>query len=196
MKIYTRTGDGGETGLLGPVRVPKDHIRIAAYGEVDELNAQLGALRRVVDDPTLASMLEMIQGTLFEVGSELARPPAGGQNLRTLREEDVATLEAAIDQLDAALSPLDQFILPGGSEAACRAHLARCVCRRAERAVVHLLRTEPCETLVIRYLNRLSDFLFVLSRWANREAGVSEQVWRPRSSGANADEAGGPNQVF
>jgi cob(I)alamin adenosyltransferase len=181
MKIYTRTGDGGETGLLGPLRVSKDHIRVSAYGEIDELNAWIGSIRRLVRDPAVASMLESIQNLLFEAGAELARPADAGPPPNPIADTDVASLEAAIDLLEAGLPPLERFILPGGSETSCAAHVARCVCRRAERSVVHLLRAEPTETAVLRYLNRLSDFLFVLARWANREAGVPDVVWVPRS---------------
>lgn len=180
MRIYTRTGDGGETGLLGPLRVPKDHIRVAAYGDIDELNAWIGSLRRSIRDARVGSTLEAVQNLLFEAGAELARPPEAGPSPAPLREPDVVELEAAIDLLEAGLPPLDRFILPGGSEAACAAQVARCVCRRAERSVVRLLRSEPMETAVLRYLNRLSDFLFVLARWANQEAGVADTVWTPR----------------
>ncbi len=183
MRIYTRTGDGGETGLLGPVRVPKDHIRIAAYGDVDELNAQIGLLRLAVGDPYVLSLLDGIQNLLFEAGAELARPPGGAGAVARLRDEDVAALEGAIDRLEEGLPALANFVLPGGSEAAARAHVARCVCRRAERAVVHLLRAEPAETSVVRYLNRLSDLLFVLARWANHEAGLPDVLWVKGSPG-------------
>ncbi len=181
MKIYTRTGDGGETGLLGPLRVSKDHVRVSAYGEIDEVNAWIGSLRRLIQDPSVGSMLESIQSLLFEAGAELARPAEVGPTPKPLGDADVASLEAGIDLLEAGLPPLENFILPGGSEAACAAHLARCVCRRAERSVVRLLRSEPMDTAVLRYLNRLSDFLFVLARWANREAGLPDVLWIPRS---------------
>ncbi len=181
MKIYTRTGDGGETGLLGPLRVSKDHVRVAAYGEIDEVNAWIGSLRRLITDPSVGSMLESIQSLLFEAGAELARPAEAGPAPNPLGDADVASLEAGIDLLEAGLPPLQHFILPGGSESAGAAHVARCVCRRAERSVVRLLRSEPMDTAVLRYLNRLSDFLFVLARWANREAGLPDVPWIPRS---------------
>jgi cob(I)alamin adenosyltransferase len=182
MRIYTRTGDGGETGLLGSLRVRKDHIRIAAYGEIDELNAQIGLLRIAADSPEIDSRLARIQGLLLEIGTELAGPPGSARPAGAIREADVADLESEIDRLEADLPPLHRFLLPGGSEAAGRAHLARCVCRRAERAVVHLLRAEPSETFVLQYLNRLSDFLFVLARWLNRQANVAEPDWTSRGS--------------
>jgi cob(I)alamin adenosyltransferase len=188
MRIYTRTGDRGETGLLGGIRVPKDHVRVAAYGEVDELNAHIGSLRRLAGGAAIGPVLESVQELLLEAGAELARAPGGHANGGTLREEDVTALEAEIDKLETDLPTLRQFILPGGSEAACAAHVARCVCRRAERAVVRLLRAEPGETLILRYLNRLSDFLFVLARWADREAGVPDRPWRPRASPSNPAE--------
>lgn len=181
MKIYTRTGDGGETGLLGPLRVSKDHIRVTAYGEIDELNAWIGCLRGLVADPGVGSTLESIQNLLFEAGAELACPADAGPAPRPLVDDDVAGIEAAIDLLEAGLPPIEHFILPGGSEAACASHVARCVCRRAERSVVHLLRAEPTETVVLRYLNRLSDFLFVLARWANQAAGQADIPWVARS---------------
>ncbi len=180
MRIYTRTGDGGETGMLGSLRVPKDHIRIAAYGEVDELNAQIGLLRSGIGDPGLGSLLARIQGILLEIGTELATPEGVDRPDGAVGEPDVAEIEAEIDRMEAELPALHRFLLPGGSESACRAHLARCVCRRAERAVVHLLRSEPSETAVVRYLNRLSDFLFVLARRENKRSNVAEPTWTSR----------------
>jgi len=195
MKIYTRTGDQGETGLLGSVRVPKDHLRITAYGEIDELNAQIGSLRSTVDETEILSLLAQIQNLLFEIGAELARPAAADRPRGSVGEDDVAVLERAIDRLEEELPPLRQFLLPGGGEAACRAHLARCVCRRAERAVVRLLRAEPSETAVLRYVNRLSDLLFVLARRENRRAGVAELVWESRASGGGRQDMGGPGRA-
>jgi len=191
MRIYTRTGDQGDTGLLGPHRVPKDDIRISAYGDVDELNAQIGSLRAVITDPAVASHLERIQAMLLEMGAELASPPGVARPAGAIRDEDVIALEKAIDAIDATLPPLTQFVVPAGAEAACRAHLARCVCRRAERAVVRLLRAQPSETAILPYLNRLSDLLFVLARWANQQARVGESAWRSRGSGRSS-ESGGP----
>lgn len=181
MRIYTRTGDRGETGLLRGPRVGKDHVRIGAYGEIDELNAAIGSLQAAVTDPEITALLLAIQNHLFEAGAELAHPPGSPPDPGALRGEDVTTLERAIDRLEVGLAPLTQFLLPGGCEAACRAHLARCVCRRAERSLVRLLRAEPGETAVLRYLNRLSDLLFVLARRLNRQAGVPETAWKSRA---------------
>lgn len=182
MRIYTRTGDDGETGLIGRARVPKDDLRVSAYGEVDELNAALGSLRRCTADlREVDEFLGSMQEVLFEAGSELARSPEvaveGGSRVRS---GDVTAIERMIDRLDADLPPLGSFILPGGGEAAVRAHLARTVCRRAERAVVRLLREQPAESHVLPLLNRLSDCLFVIARWLNRREGSSDIVWSPR----------------
>lgn len=180
MRIYTRTGDGGETGLLGGHRVSKDHIRVAAYGEIDELNAQIGLLEVEIGDRAVRSTLDQVQTLLFEAGAELAASPETPSTFGKIRSDDVKGLEAAIDRVEEKLPDLSEFILPGGSEGAGRAHLARCICRRAERAVVALLRAEPVETEVLAFLNRLSDYLFVLARWANREAGVADTAWKGR----------------
>lgn len=195
MRIYTRTGDGGETGLLGSLRVQKDHIRIAAYGEVDELNAQLGLLRVGAGSPGVDLHLGRIQGLLFEIGTELAGPPGSVKPAGAVRAADVTNIEGEIDRLEAEIAPLTKFILPGGSEAAARAHLARCVCRRAERAVVRLMRTEPSESFVLQYLNRLSDYLFVLARWLNHQANVIEHDWTSRGGEEGRQGRGGPGQV-
>lgn len=191
MRIYTRTGDQGETGLLGPHRVPKDDIRISAYGDVDELNAQIGSLLTVVDDSRIASLLDSVQALLLEMGAELASPPGAPRPAGAIRDEDVEAIERAIDEIDGGLPPLNQFIVPAGVEAACRAHVARCVCRRVERAVVRLLRAQPSDTAILRYLNRLSDLLFVLARWANFQAREHETTWTSRGSGGGS-ESGGP----
>jgi len=192
MRIYTRTGDTGETGLLGGIRVPKDHVRVTAYGEIDDLNAHVGSLRVAIEDPGVRATMEEIQNLLLEAGTEMATPPASRVQTNGLNEKDVKGIEDAIDRIDSTLPPLTHFILPGGSEAACRAHLARCACRSAERAVVHLLRVEPGETAVLRYLNRLSDYLFVVARWANRVAGVPDILWHSRglSGPSNPPPAG------
>lgn len=191
MRIYTRTGDDGETGLLGPVRVFKDHIRIEAYGQVDELNAQMGALRAHFGSSDIASEIESIQRLLFEAGGELAQPAGTAPLASRLGAADVASMERAIDRLEADLPPLTNFILPGGCPASAAAHIARCVCRRAERAAVRLMRSEPeSETEVLRFLNRLSDYLFVLARWANHRAGVPETIWHPRPTDSGAAQGG------
>ncbi len=192
MKIYTKTGDRGETGLLGPLRVPKDHPRIAAYGDVDELSAAIGVALAEAEAGVAGArarawrrLLARIQEDLFLVGTHLATPPGSGARaaiVRPVRAGDVARLERAIDGATARLAPLANFILPGGTRLAAAIHLARTVCRRAERAVVALSHAEPAPPNAIVYLNRLSDLLFVLARLANAEAGVGDVAWKPRKS--------------
>ncbi len=183
MKIYTKTGDDGETGLFGGGRTPKDSLRVAAYGEVDELNAALG-LARALDPPDFADpLLQSIQRDLFSVGAQLATPDpdklhkALSRSGAAIGESDVAALEAAIDDDESRLEPLKNFILPGGTPKAAALHLARTVCRRAERAVVALARDEQISPAILRYLNRLSDLLFVLARAANAHAGRPDVKW-------------------
>ena len=179
MKIYTKAGDSGLTGLLGPGRFAKDDPRIEAYGTVDELNAAVGVARAAVPDPDADARLARVQADLFVVGSALADPDPSGPFHRAVTPEHAAALERAIDELETALDPLRQFILPGGTPAAASIHLARTVCRRAEREVVRLAH-DPAQSVppeVIVYLNRLSDFLFVLARAVNRRAGVADVPW-------------------
>ena len=181
MKIYTKTGDKGETGLFGGRRVRKDHPRIAAYGDVDELNALLGLARRLNDRPELDRILQKIQNDLFDLGAVLATPDPG--RLRGgsfIRREDISALEEEIDRLDRDLPPLRNFILPGGSELAANLHLARTVCRRAEREIVALAEKEPVGEEVLGYINRLSDFLFVLARWVNFKEEFPESRWEKK----------------
>ena len=181
MRIYTRTGDAGETGLFAGGRVPKDHPRVAACGDVDELNAALGMAMTVAPAADDRELLETIQRDLFTIGSELATPdPAKlAQALSGPRvgEAHVAVLERAIDACEAALEPLRNFILPGGTPKAAAFHLARTVCRRAERAVVRLAHETSVSADILKYLNRLSDLLFVLARAANARAGVRDVTW-------------------
>ncbi len=185
-RIYTRTGDEGETGLFGGGRVPKFHPRVTAYGTVDELNATLGwVVTRLAGDGAsgpMADRLAVIQGDLFAMGAHLATPSdARSRNhLPPLPEGRPTELEAWIDEADSELEPLKSFILPGGSEAGAALHLARTACRRAERAVVALAAEEEVEASVLVYLNRLSDLLFVWARLANHRAGVPETPWRGR----------------
>ena len=176
MKIYTKTGDAGETGLFGGGRVPKDDARVRAYGEVDELNAWIG-FAIAIHLPTFESnVLEVIQRDLFSIGAELATPDA--KKLRaSLDDATVGALERVIDSYDPKLKPLKNFILPGGSPKAAALHVARTVCRRAERSVVTLARSQPVNPLIIQYLNRLSDLLFVLARAVNHRAGGPETEW-------------------
>ena len=181
MKIYTRTGDDGTTGLLGPGRVRKSDPRVEAYGSVDELNAVLGQARAVDSSRWLADDLESIQSRLFTVGAELATlSEALRSELQRLAEDDIAGLERLIDRLEADLPPLTQFILPGGSMLAAQMHLARTVCRRAERRVVALAAESAVDPLIVRYLNRLADLLFVMARWCNHRSGVPEIPWRSK----------------
>lgn len=184
MRIYTRTGDKGETGLFGGSRVRKDAPRVEAYGCVDELNAALGLAAASLDPEMreLDAVLAEIQSSLFDLGAELATPPdrAGTRltkNLKVTAGADVEHLEQLIDRFEAALEPLTGFILPGGSHAAAALHVARAVARRAERRVVTLGASEPVNPALLHYLNRLSDLLFVLARTANRLAGVADVPW-------------------
>ena len=185
MKIYTKTGDSGDTGLFGGARVSKSDPRVAAYGDVDELNAALGVARAAVvdaDDRELAVMLEQIQRDLFALGARLADPGhkiADRVAKAAVTAADIARLEGWIDALEAALPPLRKFILAGGSRAGASLHLARTVCRRAERAMVGLLAgdSEAFEADLLVYINRLSDLLFVMARRANHRAGTTEIEW-------------------
>jgi cob(I)alamin adenosyltransferase len=180
MKIYTRTGDAGETGLLGLGRVRKNAARVEAYGGVDELNACLGFASAGVTDPGLLDLLASIQRDLFAVGAQLAdvRKEAGKDAEKTaLPPERVADLERAIDRFEEELPPLKRFILPGGCEAGARLHLARTVCRRAERRIAALAETEEVPPVIPAYVNRLSDLLFVLARLVNHRAGAAETAW-------------------
>jgi cob(I)alamin adenosyltransferase len=190
-KIYTRSGDQGETGLGDGNRVSKDHPRVSAYGSVDELNANLGLLLAqglaASEQPELPAILRDIQNDLFDVGADLCVPesPETAQALR-IRPEQVTRLEHLIDQFNEKLQPLRSFVLPGGSLAAAWCHLARTVCRRAERDVVTLSRTEAINAEVIKYLNRLSDLLFVLARVCNAN-GQTDVLWEPGKTGRSGD---------
>jgi cob(I)alamin adenosyltransferase len=181
MNIYTRTGDRGETGLFGGGRVPKDDRRVEAYGDVDELNATLGLARAIELMPRVDEVLVPIQRDLFAIGALLATPDPVKMREQLakarLDEERVAQLEAAIDAGEAELEPLRAFILPGGTPKAAALHVARTVCRRAERRVVTLAHDVEIPELAVMYLNRLSDLLFVLARVANRRAGAGEVTW-------------------
>jgi len=176
-RIYTRTGDRGETGLIGGTRVPKDHPRVEAYGAVDELNAHLGVVRAQIADAELGALVDEIQHRLFDLGAELAAPAGAAGGASPIGDAAVTALERAIDAYQAALPPLREFILPGGAPLAASLHVARTVCRRAERRVVTLARAETVRPDLLRYLNRLSDLLFVLARVANRRVGRPDVVW-------------------
>jgi cob(I)alamin adenosyltransferase len=181
MKIYTKTGDAGDTGLFGGGRVPKSHPRVEAYGDVDELNAAIGMARAAGPMPRIDEVLVPVQRDLFAIGALLATPDRDKmrQHLEKARvdEQRIAELEQAIDACDAELEPLRAFVLPGGSPKAAVLHLARTICRRAERRVVELQASTDIPPLTVIYLNRLSDLLFTLARLANARAGNGEVTW-------------------
>ncbi|MBO8142576.1 MAG: cob(I)yrinic acid a,c-diamide adenosyltransferase [Firmicutes bacterium] len=183
MRIYTRTGDGGETGLFSGQRVPKDDPRIEAYGTVDELNSFIGLIRAEGLDADLDAVLNQVQHDLFALGSDLATPRSSPRASAVPRigSRHVERLEAAIDRLDGEVPPLRRFILPAGPRAACLFHVARTVARRAERRAVTLERLQPGSPDAVRYLNRLSDLLFVLARVASARAGAVDTPWEPKT---------------
>ncbi len=178
-KIYTKTGDDGTTGLVGGNRVSKSNLRLDAYGTVDELNAYIGLLHSMINDTKIQELLLLVQNKLFVIGSKLASDEKGRAITSSLdcSGKDIHLLEMAIDEYDAELPALTQFILPGGSALVSYCHVARTVCRRAERRVVQLAETTPVEELIVQYLNRLSDYLFVLSRKVAKDQGVKENPW-------------------
>jgi cob(I)alamin adenosyltransferase len=181
MKIYTKTGDSGMTALLGGLRVSKANIRIEAYGTVDELNAYMGLLRDQEINRPRAEFLKTIQEKLFVMGASLATAPGKHKVKKPdIYAEDISLLETAIDEMEHQLEPLTRFILPGGHQVVSFCHLARTVCRRAERCVVNLQEEEEVKDNVIQYLNRLSDYLFVLGRLIAKELNVEEVTWEPR----------------
>lgn len=188
MKIYTKTGDKGTTALFGGTRVPKDHIRIESYGTVDELNSYIGLIRDQEIDSHYKKILIEIQDRLFTVGAILATPPEkevkknGELRLQKLgiTESDIELLENEVDTMEEALPPMTHFVLPGGHTTVSYCHIARCVCRRAERLAVHLDHNEPVSEIVIMYLNRLSDYLFVLARKLSNDLNAEEVKWIPR----------------
>lgn len=185
-RVYTRTGDDGQTGLFGGPRVSKDDPRLEAYGTVDELNSTIGVASAFLDHEDLKGWLQIVQSDLFDIGGELAAPgleerirkgqPVGPR----VTDEDVAKLEGWIDRMDEELEPLTRFILPGGTAASGHLHVARTVCRRAERRVLSLAREAEVASTVVRYLNRLSDCLFTMARVVNARAGVPEPEWLGR----------------
>jgi cob(I)alamin adenosyltransferase len=180
MKIYTRTGDSGETGLFGGARVDKDDARVEAYGTVDELNSCIGAARALGVSPQTDASLVQIQSDLFTVGAELACVPGQEEKLRMtlVSDADIERLERWIDQSEAPLAPLKNFVLPGGSPSAAELHRARTVCRRAERRTLTAGRSSSVRPTTVIYLNRLSDLLFVLARYENHVANVADVPWR------------------
>lgn len=188
MKVYTKTGDTGTTALFGGTRVPKDHARIESYGTVDELNSYIGLIRDQEINQHFKDILIEIQDRLFTVGAILATPPEkevlknGQKRLQNLGivESDIELLEKEIDTMEASLPQMTHFILPGGHTTVSYCHIARCVCRRAERLAVHLSHNEPVADIAIKYLNRLSDYLFVLARKLSKELNAVEVKWIPR----------------
>jgi len=182
-RIYTKTGDKGTTSLIGGTKVPKSHLRIEAYGTIDELNSHIGFCNDQLQHAATNLMLKEIQDRLFTIGSSLATDPEKENKMKIpdLHEADVELLEQEMDKMDEQLSPMTSFLLPGGHPSVSALHIARCVCRRAERNCVRMQMEEmEVAPLVIQYLNRLSDYLFVLSRFIARELGAPEIPWKPR----------------
>jgi len=195
MKLYTRTGDDGTTGLFGGERVGKDDPRVEAYGTVDELNAALGlaAAACAGDRPGQIRLREIIgelQSRLFDLGADLATPQDSKQRTKIvpLDAKDISAVEAWIDEIEAGNEPMRNFILPGGTESAARLHAARTVCRRAERRVISLARAEPINEELVRYLNRVGDLLFAMARRANGDAGIEDIPWRQGPGAGSVDK--------
>lgn len=181
MKIYTKKGDTGTTQLIGGTRIPKHSLRIESYGTVDELNSYIGLIRDQEINSDYKTQLIEIQDRLFTIGSSLAADPGKSKmKLPEINESDVEFLEKIMDEMDAILPPMTSFVLPGGHTTVSFCHLARCVCRRAERIVTELNENEVINPIVLKYLNRLSDYLFVLSRKLTQDLGATEQAWKPR----------------
>lgn len=180
MKIYTKKGDSGETSLFGGSRVSKSSMRIDAYGTVDELNSVVGLAASYSLSPKGTLLTQRVQEYLFVLGADLATPKSSDTRINRISETEINYLEKAIDEMEDELSPLKNFILPGGSQAGATFHLARTVCRRAERAAVSCSEEEEISTAAIKFLNRLSDFLFVLARYENKYAGTAEETWTPK----------------
>ncbi|MGB2869998.1 MAG: cob(I)yrinic acid a,c-diamide adenosyltransferase [Bacteroidota bacterium] len=183
MKIYTRTGDGGQTSLFGGKRISKDSLRLEAYGSVDELNSHLGAIRSLKPSQQIDALLERIQNDLFILGADLATPlTKKSGNVQRIGQAHIDALERNIDTFEAGLKPLTAFILPGGTAVGSQLHIARTVCRRVERFVVKLSKKEHIGKLPTIYLNRLSDLLFVTARYANKRDAAAETTWSPHAT--------------
>ncbi len=181
MKIYTKKGDSGNTGLIGGTRVPKSSLRIEAYGTIDELNSWIGVMRDQAIDAEVKPQLIEIQDRLFTIGSSLASDPEkSNMKIPDLLESDIEQLEKWMDDMDSLLPEMRFFVLPGGDQSVSFCHVARCVCRRAERIIVDLHAHEFVAEIVMKYVNRLSDYLFVLSRKISQDLNVEEQPWKPR----------------
>ncbi|MBI1227869.1 MAG: cob(I)yrinic acid a,c-diamide adenosyltransferase [Bacteroidetes bacterium] len=179
-KIYTKTGDEGQTALFGGKRLPKSHLRIECYGTVDELNSNLGLVRDRSEDEHVRAILFEIQNRLFDLGANLATDPSKNLPTPSIAQADIQLLENEIDAMEEVLPALKNFILPGGHPTVSHCHVARCVCRRAERLVVALNMEETVSPEVLKYLNRLSDFLFVLARKIGQDLDATEVVWKGR----------------
>ena len=183
LKIYTKSGDKGTTSLIGGTKVPKSHLRIEAYGTVDELNSYIGLCKDLLTDKQSKTILQEIQDRLFTVGSSLACDPEKEPKMKLpdLKEDDITLLEKEIDRMNEMLPPMKNFILPGGNVTVSHLHIARCICRRAERCCVRLeFEKEEVESIIIKYLNRLSDHLFVLARYTSHLLKAEEIPWKPR----------------
>lgn len=181
MKIYTKKGDSGETSLFGGQRVPKNSKRIESYGTVDELNSVLGVVTSFDINEKTRSLIIEVQKQLFVLGADLSTPPSGKVRIDRIGEAEIEFLENSIDELEESLEPLKSFILPGGSSGGAQLHVGRTVCRRAERLTVECASEEEISELCVKYLNRLSDFLFVLARFENKKSGQEETKWLPGS---------------
>jgi cob(I)alamin adenosyltransferase len=182
LKIYTKTGDTGKTSLIGGTKLLKSDLRIEAYGTVDELNSYVGLCLDLLTDQSLKKILQGVQDRLFTIGSSLACDPVKEPKMKIpdLKEEDVVLLEKEIDRMNMVLPEMKHFILPGGHTTVSHLHIARCVCRRAERCCVRLQEKETEDSMIIKYLNRLSDYLFVLARYTSHQLKVEEILWKPR----------------
>jgi cob(I)alamin adenosyltransferase len=182
-KIYTKTGDKGSTSLIGGTKVPKSHLRIEAYGTVDELSSFIGLCRDLLTDEAARNLLAEVQDRLFTMNASLACDPVKEPKMRIpdLKEEDITLLEKEMDRMNEVIPPMKSFILPGGHPVLSQLHIARCVCRRAERCCVRLdQESKEIEPIILKYLNRLSDYLFVLARYAGHQMNIVEIPWRPR----------------
>ena len=183
LKIYTKAGDKGTTSLIGGTKVPKSHMRIESYGTIDELNSYIGLCGDLLTDEHNKQLLREIQDRLFTIGSSLACDPIKEPKMRLpdLKDEDIQLLEQEIDRMDSAMPAMKSFILPGGHTTVAHLHVARCICRRAERCCVKLeLESLEVDQIILKYLNRLSDYLFVLSRFTGQQLAVPEIPWKPR----------------
>ncbi len=181
-KIYTKTGDKGSTSLIGGVKISKSHLRIETYGTIDELNSHIGLCKDLITNANTLKVLQEIQDRLFTIGATLACDPdrQTKMSLPDLRESDITFLEREIDSMEAILNPMTSFILPGGHVTISQLHIARCVCRRAERSCVRLAEVSSVTPIIIQYLNRLSDYLFVLSRFVGHLLKIPDTTWKPR----------------